>query len=416
MGMVFLVLLVALPIISILLIKVNKLNKQVDELVALSVESEQRIKAKANFLATMSHEIRTPLNGIIVASKLLREKELDSEMEDMVDIINNSGDLLIGVVNDILDFSKIESGKLELDFAAFDIREVVKNVVFSFKKQFEDKGIYLRFDIREGIPFYYYSDEIRLKQVLFNLISNAYKFTEKGGVTLFIDYDKDSSNLSLNVSDTGIGIEQEKIEQLFDEYTQESSKTFKQFGGTGLGLSITKSLTELLGGSINVKSEKGMGTTFHVVIEAQEMKGPKQEKSVGIEEADFSNLEVLVVDDNPINRKVAIMTFKKHGISPDEAVDGEEAVQAAMNKVYDIIYMDIHMPNKNGLEASEELIEKIPYSQLPLIYALSANAFKENKDACFNAGMSGFISKPITLERLDESLSMAYKKKLRRSA
>jgi len=414
MGMTILLLLVFIPIIFFLLFKLKKQQAQIDELLALSVESEQRIRAKSSFLATMSHEIRTPLNGIIVASKLLREKSLGAEVDDMVDIINNSGDLLIGVVNDILDFSKIESGKLELDYGTFDLPSLVKEVIFSFKRQFEDKGLYLRFDIEKDTPSYLYSDDIRLKQILFNLIGNAYKFTECGGVKLNLSYEREK--LTIKVSDTGIGIPEDKLAMLFEEYSQESSKTFRDFGGTGLGLAITKNICELLGGEIEVSSKLEQGTIFSIQIPMEKMLKPKVSQAVENKDLDYSGLEVLVVDDNPINRKVAIMTFKKHGISPDEACDGEQAVEAALNKVYDIIYMDIHMPNKNGLEASEELIERIPYAQLPLIYALSANAFKENKDACFNAGMSGFLSKPITLDRLDDSLAMAYKKKKRRAA
>jgi len=413
MGIALIPVLVSVPIIIYLIYKNKELQRDCEQLREDSLNVEQREKAKSNFLATMSHEIRTPLNGVIVASKLLRESTLSSEQEELVDIVNNSGDLLIGVVNDILDFSKIESGKLELDYAPFDIRTLLKDVTFSFKKQFEDKDIYLKYKIDNETPFYFYSDEIRLKQIFFNIVGNAYKFTECGGVSINLNYDTELGQLSIVIADTGIGIAEDKIDSLFEQYQQESKSTFKNFGGTGLGLSITKSLTELLSGKISVTSKQGQGTTFSIVV-PMEMSHPPAIEDEKEESHDFASLSVLVVDDNAINRKVAMMSFKKYGVVPDQAQDGVEAVKFATDKVYDIIYMDIHMPNMTGLEASEKLIEEIPISKLPVIYALSANAFKENKDACFNAGMSGFISKPITLEKLDESLLVALKKKKRR--
>lgn len=402
------IIVVLITSVLVLLKKYLDLKTQISDFEERALRAQERVDAKSNFLATMSHEIRTPLNGILVAGRLLKDKSIDRESEELIHIINSSGDLLKGVVNDILDFSKIESGKLELDYSTFNLVALINEVTFSFKKQFEDKDIFLKTNYGEKIPEFLYSDDIRLRQILFNLISNALKFTERGGVTISIDY-KDS-HLGLTVSDTGKGISPDRINSLFEEYSQETKETYRKFGGTGLGLAISKKLCELLKGDISVSSVEGEGTTFTICVPVQEVQPPKL-VSTDQDEVDYSCLQVLVVDDNAINRKVASLTLKKHGIVADEACDGLVAVSKVLESDYDIVYMDIHMPNMNGLEASEELIEKVPYSKLPLIYALSANAFKENKDACFNAGMIGFISKPITFERIEESLDIALSKK-----
>ena len=393
----------------------NQLTSAVEEL-SLEVEKAQESeKNKTQFLATMSHEIRTPLNGLLVATKLLEKAKSQDEINELVDILNSSGDQLSALVNDILDLSKMEEGHLKLDFHPVNIKKFVKNIQFAFKKQFEEKALSLNFELGPHIGDHIYCDEVRLKQIFFNLISNAYKFTESGGVTVKLHSPSKNEFLYCSVEDSGIGIAKDKLEKVFETYTQETASTFKKYGGTGLGLSIVKKLVELLRGDIKLYSEYQQGSTFHFYIDARECDGGKadiiDDQLETVNEIDFSNLSVLIADDNQINRKVANLSLNKHGIRPDLVCDGQEAIDAVFNKHYDLVLMDINMPNKTGIEASEEIIDKLDIDKWPLIIALSADAFKENKDACYNAGMSDFISKPVTLEKLQKALIVAKERK-----
>ena len=374
------------------------------------VDLNQKTEAKSNFIATMAHEIRTPLNGISLAANLLKDEKDENKLIDLVDMINNSSNLLINVVNDILDFSKIEAGKLELDYQRIKLKKIVRDIIFSFEHQFKDKGLFIHYNIDSQLAELIYSDEVRLKQVLYNLIGNAYKFTDNGGVSITIS--KKDEFIEFAVKDTGIGLTSEQQEKLFKAYTQADNTTQTKFGGTGLGLNISLKLVELLGGEIGVESAKGEGSTFKFTIK----NNPVPNISVNIiedteEDINFSKLDILVADDNPMNRKVAELALKKFELNPDFAIDGNEVVQKAKDKNYDIILMDLHMPVMSGIEATEELITNIPFSELPVIYAFSANAFKETKDSCFNAGMNGFIAKPLNLENLKEPLKAALKRK-----
>lgn len=369
---------------------------------------------KTKFLATMAHEIRTPLNGVIVAANILNESNLSGKDNELVNIIKNSGELLINVINDILDFSKIEAGKMSLDYQSFKLNELLNEVIFFFEPQFKQKGLFLHYKIDETMVEDTYSDPNRIKQILYNIIGNSYKFTEQGGVSIRIS--KREKLLTIEIQDTGIGIKKTDLENLFDTYTQVKGQS-SEFGGTGLGLNISKCLSNLLGGDLDVVSTYGKGSIFTITLKDEALlissqstnksRDKKTERTI----EEFKNLKVLLVDDNEVNRKVATLILKRKKIVPDTAENGKIAVEMALAKKYDIIFMDISMPIMNGYEASEKLIELIPYQELPLIYALSANAFKEDKDLCFNAGMNGFIAKPISFDELDETLIKVIERK-----
>jgi CheY-like chemotaxis protein/nitrogen-specific signal transduction histidine kinase len=394
------------------LFKQNKIITKRIESSEQDVEAEKSLNIKkSNFLATMSHEIRTPLNGIVVAGKLMENETQTPRQKELSEIIISSGQLLANVVNDILDFSKIESGNLELDYQVTNLDKIVKEIIGTFKSQFDTKGLFLHFNICEELIDPVYSDGNRLKQILFNILGNAYKFTEHGGVSLKIT--KDGDYILFKITDSGIGMNETQLSRLFNEYEQADVTTQTKYGGTGLGLSISKKLTELLGGSISVESGEKKGTTFTFTIKNPPLPidlkiyKEKEEK----EDIDYSILKVLVADDNAINRTVAQMSLKKLGVDADFAVNGHDVVVKALEVSYDVIFMDIQMPSQSGIEACEELIEKIPFHEMPLVYALSASVFKETKDQCFNAGMSGFLSKPINLDILSGPLDLAIDRK-----
>lgn len=414
MLIILFIIIVLLVTVIFYLFKKQKSNiKKIEVLKQKEIlELESRNAHRNAFFSTMAHEIRTPLNGVIVATKLLKEHKLPKESHELIEIIHNSGSLLINVVNDVLDLSKIEAGKMTLDYKSFKLEKLLNEIVFFFEPQFKERGLYLHYKIEDNLKKEIYSDPTRLKQILFNIVGNAIKFTKQGGVSISIT--KDNEFLRFEISDTGIGIKEEDIPRLFETYTQSKGQS-SELGGTGLGLNICKNLSELLGGYLKIESTFGMGSKFTVTVKlednviVQENLPDKKEK---ISQKDLSELNILLVDDNDVNRKVAGLILKKKNISPDIAENGKIALEKASQKKYDLILMDLNMPVMDGIEACEKLIETTPYNELPLIVALSANAFKEDKDECYNAGMNGFLTKPLSFSQLDEYLELALKRKV----
>lgn len=411
----------------------SEIARQTAELRNTNARLEEASRLQSEFLANMSHELRTPMNAIIGFSDLLLELKLDKESREYAQTIKNAGMNLLVLINDILDLAKIEAGRIELEHAPFDLRETVDNVASLFRIPAREKKLSFMVEIAPQLPALLYGDNNRLRQILINLVGNAMKFTAAGEVAIVIGLQSlasEQAQVVFSVRDSGIGIPPERQQAIFDKFTQADGSTTRKYGGTGLGLAICHQLVQLMGGSIAVKSVEGEGSSFFftlplkvarpdaVVAPRPEPEG-RAEGNMQAEAASVrSALRVLLVEDNPVNQRLASIIIKKQGCELAVAGDGIEALAQLEKHVFDLVLMDVQMPNMDGLEATRRIrkIEassgaRAQYAGLrnrtkPLsIIGLTAHARKEDEQSCYGAGMNGFLTKPIIRARLEAVLA-----------
>ena len=389
----------------------QELTRLVHESTAAMRAAEDLAKSKGDFLAVMSHEIRTPLNGIIGMTEVLLSQRLGGEHREFVETIRNSGEALLTIINDILDFSKIEAGKLDLEVAELGIQQVIRDALQIVQNAASKKSLSLELDIDPDLPFAVLGDAVRLRQVLLNLLSNAIKFTATGVVQVSAKLrssEQEMCEIEFSVKDQGIGMTAEEKGKLFRPFAQADASTTRRFGGTGLGLAICKHLTEMMGGQIGVDSEPGVGSTFWFTIRAQAVRRVEEPVLDAPCESSaptgLKGARLLLVEDNPTNQKVALLTLRRLGYAADVASDGVEAVEAAAKSDYDLILMDCQMPDMDGFEATKLIRASSPHgAQVPIV-AMTANAFAEDRQACLAGGMSDYLSKPVREEQLRSKL------------
>lgn len=380
-------------------------QKQLElELTVAREQAEQSTRSKEVFLANMSHEIRTPMNAILGMSGQLAKTGLSKKQMFYLDAINAASENLLVIINDILDLSKIEAGKLSLEKIAFEPASIIKRAMQALNHKAEEKGLALTNSILdEKVSDVLMGDPYRLNQVLLNIISNAVKFTEKGGVDIKLEVINDARNsqtIQVSVKDTGIGMDEKFRQSLFEKFSQEDASVTRQYGGTGLGMSICRQLIELMDGEINVESEKGFGTTISFVVtfpKGSEEDLPSQEVFVAAENM-LAGKKILVVDDNEMNRLLATTILANYAAETVEAGNGQESVEYLLDNKVDLVLMDIQMPVMNGFDAARYIRKNIS-RDLPMI-ALTANAIKGDNEKCIEAGMDSYLAKPFKEEAL----------------
>jgi len=387
---------------------ITEIVEQEERLKAARDEAEAANQAKSTFLATMSHEIRTPMNGVVGTAELLEREPLNERQKRLVGTVRSSAAALLRIIDDVLDFSKIEAGRMELEEAPFSLRALIEGTTETLSVQVEKKGLSIDTFVEPGTPDAMLADATRIRQILFNLIGNATKFTDRGTITVrarALSTDLEQVTLALTITDTGIGMDAAQQARLFQPFSQADSSTTRRYGGTGLGLSIVRRLAELMDGTVTVDSAPGKGSTFTVTLTLKRAAEEAIAAPATVEPLPLQTAgrRVLAVDDYDVNLEVLVGQFEILGMTLDTAINGIEALNLWRAQPYALVLTDIHMPDMDGFELTRQIrAEEVLRGGRPRtpVVALTANALKGEQDRCLTAGMDGYLTKPLTLDRL----------------